>query len=79
MFKKLLLGASLLGLFSVSAGAADVELTTNPFNGFYVGVHGGYGWADSEVDYDGDFVILDGAGAVGHATRQPKHAGTGEA
>ena len=56
----LLGGVSLLASSVGSSSAADVGVSDNPFNGFYMGVHGGYGWASSDVDYDFvvDFGIL---------------------
>lgn len=43
------LGAgTFLAALAGPASAADVVPYANPFNGFYFGVHGGYGWADTE-------------------------------
>lgn len=51
----LLVGAGLMAM-AATAQAADVSLSSsNPFDGFYMGVHAGYGWADSAIDYEGDY------------------------
>lgn len=40
---------------SVPASATDVNSYENPFDGVYLGVNGGYGWGNSEIDYKGSY------------------------
>ena len=52
--RTLAVGAAFLGMFSSAAVAADMYVAPeetpmvhgSPFSGFYMGVHGGYGWSD---------------------------------
>ena len=39
----------------VPASAADVNTYESAFDGFYFGAHGGYAWADTEIDYSGNY------------------------
>ena len=52
----LLLGAG-LSLMAVPAMAGDVVAAENPFDGFYAGLHAGYGWANSDIDYSGSYAV----------------------
>jgi outer membrane immunogenic protein len=51
----ILMAGAALSQFIVPASAADVNVAENPFNGAYFGVNGGYGWADSDIDYKGSY------------------------
>jgi len=72
--KRFLAGVGLMALAAASAVAADLPRQGMPYKapgyvtgynwtGFYVGLHGGYGWGDSSgVDLDGGFI----GGQVGY-------------
>jgi outer membrane immunogenic protein len=72
--KRLIAGIGLMALAAAPAAAADLPRGGAPYRapsyvagynwtGFYVGLHGGYGWGDSNgVDLDGGFV----GGQVGY-------------
>lgn len=54
MLRKLILGTSSWALLGVAASAADLPAltkvppaTAQSWAGFYLGVHGGYGWGDN--------------------------------
>ena len=70
-----------------SANAADPGYES-PFNGFYAGVHGGYGWGDSQIDYNGTYSYsassdaeicdYDNGGGIGFCTPYPVAGDEGE-
>ena len=49
------LSAMALSAMIAPASAADVTVDESAFEGFYMGVHGGYAWADTEIDYVGNY------------------------
>lgn len=62
MFKRVLLAGAASTLLISAAQAADVEApAAYDWTGGYIGLQGGYGWADSGVDLD----AADGSGGTG--------------
>ena len=69
--KRSLLSTAALALMSSAGLAADLPIYEPPpamvspapmasnWSGFYIGVHGGYGWADVNADVDGGVFDLD--------------------
>ena len=53
----LLVGVGFLAMAATAQAADAYTASASPFNGFYMGVHAGYGWADTAVDYDGAYAI----------------------
>ena len=50
-------GTVLLALPALPAEAADAVSYENPFAGFYMGVHAGYGWSGSDEHYEADLGV----------------------
>lgn len=80
MLRKLILGTSSWALLAVAASAADLPAltkvppaTAQSWAGFYLGVHGGYGWGRNDISVrvavDNHISPINSAGAVygGHA------------
>ena len=80
MLRKLILGTSSWELLAVAASAADLPAltkvppaTAQSWAGFYLGVHGGYGWGRNDISVrvavDNHISPINSAGAVygGHA------------
>ena len=53
----LLVGVGFLAMAATAQAADAYTASASPFNGFYMGVHAGYGWADTAIDYDGGYAI----------------------
>lgn len=53
----LLVGAGLMAMAATAQAADAYTSSESPFNGFYTGVHAGYGWADTAIDYNGSYAI----------------------